>query len=245
MSDEIDRLDRTAFFKLHRDLPREGPGEPADVTWAAGVAGTPRDAQMADVGCGPGADIGALLGVAPEGHVTALDKTPHFVEAARERFSDDERVTILRADMGRIMNHYDMIWCAGAVYFLGVTEALTRWRKSILPGGVVAFSEACWFTDAPPDRAKAFFAAEYPTMTDKAGVLEQVRAAGYEVLGTRQLQDAAWEAYFTPIEARIATLRDGADAALTEVLDDAEEEIAVWRNHRDAFGYLLTVARPA
>ncbi|MEW9920705.1 trans-aconitate 2-methyltransferase [Marimonas sp. MJW-29] len=245
MSDDTPRLDMTAFFTLHRDLPREGPGEPADIEWAAGVAGTPRNAQMADVGCGPGADIGSLLSVAPEGHVTALDKTAQFVEAARERYAGDGRVTILRADMARIKNQYDLIWCAGAVYFLGVTEALSGWRKSILPGGVVAFSEACWFTEQRPERAQAYFAAEYPTMTDEAGVLEKVSAAGYEVLGTRRLQDAAWEAYFQPIEARIAMLRAGADAALTEVLDEAEEEIAVWRAHRDAFGYLLTVARPA
>jgi len=28
----------SAFFTLHRDLPREGPGEPADVAWAMAVA---------------------------------------------------------------------------------------------------------------------------------------------------------------------------------------------------------------
>ena len=110
---------------------------------------------------------------------------------------------------------------------------------------VVAFSEACWFTDQRPARAQAYFADEYPTMTDEAGVLDQVRAAGYEVLGTRRLQDAAWEAYLNPIEARVSMLRPGAEGALTEVLDEAEEEIAVWRAHRDSFGYLLTVARPA
>jgi trans-aconitate methyltransferase len=200
---------------------------------------------MADVGCGPGADIGSLLSIAPDGHVTALDKTAHFVEAARQRFADDGRVTILQADMARIVNQYDLIWCAGAVYFLGVTEALRGWRKSILPGGAVAFSEACWFTDVRPERATAYFAREYPTMTDEAGVLAQVSMAGYDVLGTRRLSDAAWEAYYTPMEARIAALRERAGAALSEVLDDAEEEIAVWRKHRDAFGYLLTVARPA
>ncbi len=27
------------FFQLHRDLPREGPGEPTDISWAADVAG--------------------------------------------------------------------------------------------------------------------------------------------------------------------------------------------------------------
>ncbi|NNK17165.1 MAG: class I SAM-dependent methyltransferase, partial [Sulfitobacter sp.] len=108
-----------AFFKLHRDLPREGPGEPADIHWATTVAATPDNAQMADVGCGPGADIGSLLEAAPKGHVTALDKVGHFVTAARQRYIDDPRVTVLQADMARIMNRYDMIWCAGAVYFLG------------------------------------------------------------------------------------------------------------------------------
>ncbi len=245
MSEPQPRLDMTAFFQLHRDLPREGPGAPEDVIWAAEVAGLRPDARMADVGCGPGADIGTLLSVAPRGHVTALDKTAHFVDAARQRFADDGRVTVLRADMARIMNRYDMIWCAGAVYFLGVTEALSGWRKAVLPGGVVAFSEACWFTDAPPERAKSFFAKEYPTMTDEATVLEKVRAAGYDVVGTRRLEDAAWEAYFNPIEQRIAALRPQADPVLLGVLDDAEEEIAVWRAHRDAFGYLLSVVRPA
>ena len=245
MTEAAPRLDMTAFFQLHRDLPREGPGEPADVIWAAEVVGLGPEARMADVACGPGADIGTLLSVAPQGHVTALDKTPHFVEAARARFGGDDRVTVLRADMARIMNRYDLIWCAGAVYFLGVTEALAAWRKAVLPGGAVAFSEPCWFTDAPPAAARDFFAREYPAMTDEATVLEKVRAAGFEVLGTRRLSDAAWEAYFTPIEARIAALKPGAEETLRGVLEDAEEEIAVWRAHRDAFGYLLTVARPA
>ena len=35
--------DMEAFFTLHRDLPREGPGEPADVAWAALLAGLPQD----------------------------------------------------------------------------------------------------------------------------------------------------------------------------------------------------------
>ena len=30
-----------AFFTVHRDLEREGPGEAADVIWALEVAGTP------------------------------------------------------------------------------------------------------------------------------------------------------------------------------------------------------------
>lgn len=233
-----------AFFQLHQDLPREGPGEAADIIWAAQTAQLPQNAQMADVGSGPGGDIGTLLQVAPQGHVTALDKVAHFVQAARKTWGHDDRVTVLKADMAAIANSYDMIWCAGAVYFLGVTEALTTWRKSVRPGGVVAFSQLCWFTDAPSDKPAAFWKAEYPAMTDEAGVAAQIAAAGYETLGTRRLSDAAWEAYFQPLDARIKALRPKADDALNAVLDEATEEAACWRAHRGEFGYLLNVVRP-
>lgn len=232
-----------AFFTLHRDLPREGPGEPADIAWAARLAGLAQEAEIADIACGPGADIAALLKAAPNGHVTALDKNAHFIDAARANWRDDPRVMILKADMERIKNTYDLIWCAGAVYFLGVTEALSLWRKSLKPGGIVAFSEPCWFKETRTPRAENNW-SEYPAMTDAAGIAERVAAAGYEVLGTRALSDAAWEAYYTPLDARIAALETGANAELSQVLAEAKEEAACWRAHRDEFGYLLTVARP-
>jgi trans-aconitate methyltransferase len=234
-----------AFFKLHRDLPREGPGVPQDVAWAASLLDLPARARIADVACGPGGDIAALLAAAPEGHVTALDKTAHFVEAARGTWRGDPRVTVLKADMKVIANPYDLIWCAGAVYFMGVKAALVAWRKSLLPQGAIAFSEACWFTDTPGARAQAHWSAQAPDMTDQAGITARIEAAGYRVLGQRRLPDAAWAAYYTPLETRIEALRPGADAALDAVLDETEEEIACWRAHRDEFGYLLSVVAPA
>ena len=233
-----------AFFQLHRDLPREGPGGPQDVAWAVGQLDLSATARIADVACGPGGDIAALLQAAPEGHVTALDKTPHFVDAARQTWRDDPRVTVLKADMKAIANPYDLIWCAGAVYFMGVEAALRAWRKSLLPNGAIAFSEACWFTETPSRRAAVLWEKENPTMADEAGITAQIAAAGYRVIAQQRLGDVAWEAYFTPLEARIAALREGADASLVTVLDESAEEIACWRAHRDEFGYLLSVVAP-
>lgn len=237
-------FDAEAFFTLHRDLPREGPGEASDVVWAMDVAGTGPRALIADVACGPGGDIAALLQGAPEGHITALDKTAHFVDAARVRWGGDPRVTVLRADMSTIANAYDLIWCAGAVYFLGVETALRAWRKSVRPGGAIAFSEACWFTETPSDAARDFWARENPAMTNARGIGAQIAAAGYDIVDQRHLSDAAWEAYYTPLDARIATLRPGADKSLNRVLDNAAAEAASWRAHRGEFGYLLSVVRP-
>jgi len=232
------------FFKLHRDLPREGPGEAADVAWACAQLGLSARAQIADVGCGPGGDIAALLAAAPQGHVTALDKTPHFVEQARAAWRDSDRVTVLRADMATIANRYDLIWCAGAVYFLGVEAALRTWRKALLPQGAIAFSEPCWFTDTPSARPKRMWARDYPAMTDTAGITAQIAAAGYRVIGQRRLGDAAWEGYYGPLNARMDALRSTADPGLLNVLDEAEEEAACWYAHRAEYGYLVSVVVP-
>lgn len=234
-----------AFFTLHRDLPREGPGEPADVAWASDLAGVARDARICDAGCGPGADIAALLAAAPEGRVTAYEQVPHFVSAARAAHAGDARVELRQADMSRLSGPYDFIWSAGAVYFLGVTQALRGWRPALAAGGAVAFSQIAWRVPDPPEEAQAFWAAGYPDMTDAAGVADQVTAAGFETLGTRWVSDAAWEAYFAPIDARAAMLEREADAALQAVLAEARAEADIWRRHRAAFGYLLSVVRVA
>lgn len=232
-----------AFFELHRDLPREGPGSPDDVTWAAQTAGLPYTARILDVACGPGADIGPLLAAAPQGHVTAVDKVDHFVAQAQAVHGADPRTTIYAGDMAEVEGPFDFIWCAGAVYFLGVTEALKLWRGKLAPGGSIAFSQICWFTESPSEAAKAGW-AEYPAMTNEAGLQDLITQAGYRCLATRRVSDAGWEDYFGPIDARIAALRPTAQSPLTDVLDEAEAEAALWRAERDAFGYQICVVTP-
>ena len=232
-----------AFFELHRDLPREGPGTPEDVAWAAAIAGLAPDARICDAACGPGADIGPLRAAAPEGHITALDKVETFVQQAQASHRDLPRARICTGDMAEITGPFDFIWCAGAVYFLGVVQALQTWRGAVAKGGAIAFSQVCWFTDAPSDAAQAGW-ADYPEMTSEAGLLAQIEAAGYICLASRRLSDAAWENYYTPLDARIAALETTATGDLTEVLQEARDEAALWRTEREAFGYLLCVVRP-
>ncbi|MCV3272365.1 class I SAM-dependent methyltransferase [Roseobacter sinensis] len=236
--------DWEAFFTLHRDLPREGPGEPSDVAWAAATAATPATARICDAACGPGADLAALHAAAPQGHVTALDKHPQFVDQARALHRQDPAMTLHVGDMAEITGPYDLIWCAGALYFLGIADGLKTWRSALAPGGAVAFSEPCWFTDDRAQEAADFWAGEYPAMTDAAGIDAQVRAAGYRTLGTRKLSDSAWEAYYGPLERRVASLSPGDTPQMQQVLDDARREAQIWRTYRDSFGYLLSVVVP-
>ncbi|MHC0054978.1 class I SAM-dependent methyltransferase [Actibacterium sp. D379-3] len=236
-----------AFFEVHRDLPREGPGDPADVNWALRLADLPPDAAVCDAGCGPGGDIAALLTHLPQGRVLAVDAHAPFARAAAEQFAADPRVTARAGDMAALADQpeapFDLIWCAGALYFLGVETGLATFRKALKPGGFVAFSEPALFTDAPSEAVRAFWEG-YPASTE-AEVCAQVAAAGFEILGTRRLSDVAWENYYRPMEARVDTLRPAADADLTEALDASAAEAAAWRRVKDETGYLLVLARPA
>ena len=232
-----------AFFQIHHDLPREGPGEPADVAWAISIANPPEDARMLDAGCGPGPDIAALLDARPKGHVTAVDTHADFIETVAARH-DDPRVAGRQSDMRDVTGPFDFIWSAGAVYFLGVTEALTLWRDALAPGGAVAFSQICRF-DTLPEDAGEWWDVAYPDLTDEAGIRAQIAAAGFDTLATRHLSDDAWAAYHGPLQARIDALADGADADLRAAIAETRAEIDLHDRTGATWGYLLSVVRPA
>ncbi|WP_167647711.1 class I SAM-dependent methyltransferase [Mameliella alba] len=235
-------MDWEAFFAVHKDLPREGPGSAEDVAWALALAALPEGAAICDAGAGAGGDVVAL---ARAGRVLAVDLQEGFVAQMQARFADLPQVTVRKDDMGRIAEFaeapFDMIWCAGALYFLGLEPGLEVMRGALKPGGVLAFSEPCYFTETPSAEARAFW-EDYPTR-DRAGIAEAVAAAGFEILGTRDVSDAGWEAYYQPMEARIDALRPGADAGLTEMLDLCAQEARDWRAVKSETGYHLVVAR--
>jgi len=233
-----------AFFQLHSGLPREGPGSAEDVRWALQAAGTPLRARMCDAGCGPGADAVTLAAARPAGTVHAVDRMPHFVSAARSRLSQfGARVTVQQGDMAAPGGPYDLIWSAGALYFLGVTEGLNAWGKALAPGGRVAFSEPC-LLGAPSPEVTAFW-EEYPEITDYDGIVVRVRKAGCRVLAQRMIVGAPWANYYDPMQARIDLLRPTANSELIAVLDEAQREIDLWRRVPGQIAYALLVVERA
>lgn len=225
------------FFVLHRDLPREGPGEPGDVGWALNEGGLTGALRVVDAGCGPGADLETLAELLPEARIEGIDAHAPFARAAAARLAAHApRATVRAGDMARIDGPVDFIWCAGAIYFLGVTKGLLAWRPALARRGVVCFTEPVRPTSSFSETARRFW-AEYPQITDRDGIVERVEAAGFRVIAARTLLPSAWASYYIPLSARIAQLRPDADAALVSVLDEAEAEIADWRAAPDEITY--------
>lgn len=233
-----------AFFQIHRGLPREGPGDRASLDWAVRLAGLGPDATICDAGCGPGADIPALLAHVPRGRVHAVDLHEPFVRQIRTRFVANPRVSAEVGDMARLSGPYDFIWSAGAVYNIGVGRAVEAFRSALRPGGRMAFSHLCWLGPERPEAAVAFWAEEYPQMTDLAAVRQEIALTGARVLGSMTLGPSAWAAYYGPLESRLDALEPAATGAPAEAVAAHRREIAIWRECGDSYGYVLFLVAP-
>ncbi|MEO1977040.1 MAG: methyltransferase domain-containing protein [Paracoccaceae bacterium] len=233
----------TEFIELYSRLDRQGPGLPEEVRWVVTRLGLCGALRVCDAGCGTGADCQTLADCLPDARIEGIEAVPEFVEAAQARLDGLPNVSVRRGDMAVLSGPYDLIWSAGALYFLGVDKGLTAWRGALAPGGAVAFSQAVLLGGEEPQAVRDFWAPE-PDITDREGLRAQVEAAGYEVVDTRLLTGAPWAAYYGTLAAGIAALRPEASPAMEEVLDGAEREIALWQQAPERIAYLLVLARP-
>lgn len=234
--------DFAAFLRFYEQLPRQGPGDSVSMVRALDGADLPPDSAMADAGCGVGADIAGLLQHAPNGTVHAVDTHAPFIDVLKQRYAGDPRVTAAATDMAALTGPYDLIWCAGALYFLGLVPGLAAMRQALAPGGVLVFSEPVVHSDTPSPAVTAFWEGEgHPSL--RGDTLNTVEAAGFEILTDFTLPDSAWDAYYQPALAKADELAPLADAATQEVIAAVRREAANWAAARAETGYLSVTAR--
>ena len=244
---------REAFFAVHSDLPREGPGNAASTHRAldlAVAAGAEPVGTVVDFGSGPGEHSRLIAERLPEAAVLAVDLHPPFLCRAGQQ---NHRMLPLRADMARPPlreGRVDLVWSEAAIYSIGVERALDAWAPLLRSGGVVAFSECVWLTRAPSARAKEFWTA-YPGMRhrdDWSAAFEQ--RALEEVSRFLLPREAWWDGYYAPLEERLERLEveRAGNAAAALVFAECREEIAFWRAEgsdpeRASYGYSFYILR--
>ena len=242
------------FFEIHQDLPREGPGDNASTRRAlALLAHLPPQSLIVDVGCGPGMQT-LELARSTQGKIVAVDTHQPFLDKLRQRALAEgvlDRITPVRASMSSLDlkdQSVDVFWSEGAIYIMGFEQGLRAWQRFLKPGGYVAVTEATWLRADPPDDLAAFWAMGYPAMQTVEGNLDIIRAAGYREVSHFTLPPSAWWTnYYTPLEARIAMLRDKyrGDSEALQQLDTEELEIDLYRKYSDWYGYVFYIMQAA
>ncbi|MDN5748927.1 MAG: class I SAM-dependent methyltransferase [Pseudonocardia sp.] len=240
---------RELFWAAHTGLPRESPGSTATTRLLLGLAGAlPPRPRIVDIGCGAGPAT-VLLARETGGEVTAVDTHEPFLarlRAAAESAGLGGRVHALAASMDDLPlpdGAADLLWAEGSAYVMGFDAALRAWRRLLAPGGVLVLTEAEWTTIDPAPGARAFWDAGYPAMRTTGGNVTAAQDAGWTVAATYLLPDPDWDAYYSPLAARIAELR-ATHPGHDDALDEVGAEIAVRRAHGDDYGYTGYVLRP-
>ena len=241
------------FFELFSGLPRQGPGDTASTLRALSfVPGMRPETRVLDVGCGTGRQTRVLAQNSPV-TVVAVDNHPPFVDVLNReacRLGLADRVEARVADMRHLDfadASFDLIWCEGAIYVMGVEAALRDWRRLLVHAGHVAFTEVCWTKPDPPAECVSFWQQEYPAIRDRAALVAAIDACGYETVGNFVLPPSAWwNDYYRPLQRNVTRFRtryrDRPEAQ--ELADQCQREIDVWKAYSNYYSYAFFVARP-
>lgn len=241
---------RAVFWDIHSGLPREGPGNRESTARALGLAAPiPQHALVLDIACGPGMQTLDLAELLPEATICAVDRHEPFVEETNRRAASRglaDRVRATCADMRSLEfppATFDLIWCEGAAYMMGVGKALGSWRSLLKPGGKLALSDAVWLRSDSPEEVRRIWSGDYPDMSTVATCRAVVRDCGYRLLGDFVLPEAAWWEYYAPMQQRLdwLALKYAGDTAAESILRESAKEIVSYRKYAPYYGYAFLV----
>lgn len=241
------------FFELYESLPRQGPGNRACAVTALGFCrDLPRAPAVLDLGCGTG---GQTIHIAEltSGSIVAVDSHAPSIERLRAAVAVRGLAERIRPMVGDIATpglppaSFDLVWSEGALYNIGIENALRVCHGLLRPDGYLAFTDAVWRKENPPPEVKAGFDLDYPTMGRTPDILAAIERCGFSLMGHFTLPDEAWwDDFYTPMEIRIEGLRlkYTDDKEALAVLDNLAQEPKMHREHSDFYAYEFFVCRP-
>jgi len=240
------------FFEVFEALPRQGPGNRASTARALALCQQlPLSPDLIDLGCGVGEQT-LHLAELTSGNIVAVDSHAPSIERLRARAAErgfSSRIVTIVGDMARLElppSSYDLVWSEGALYNIGIEEALRVCYGLLRPGGYLAFSDAVWRRDNPPPEVKASFESDYPSMGRVPDILAAIARGGFSLIGHFTLPDEAWwDDFYSPMRQRIQELRSRYtdDAEALEILDELAREPEMHRRYSDYYAYEFFVTR--
>jgi len=240
------------FFEVYEALPRQGPGNLACAARALGLCvDLPPGPAILDLGCGVGGQT-LHLAALTSGSIVALDSHAPSIERLKATVAErglSHRVRPVIGDMARPdlpAASFDLVWSEGALYNIGIGNALRVCSGLLRAGGYLAFTDAVWRREDPPAEVKAGFDLDYPAMGRVTGILEAIAAGGFSLLDHFTLPDEAWwDDFYTPMQERIEELRGryAADGEALAVLEQLAQEPEMHRRHSSYYAYEFFVLR--
>jgi len=250
--DELNSRFWEIFFEVYEKLPRQGPGNRECAEKALGLCSELPDLpEILDLGCGVGGQT-LQLAELTAGSILAIDNHAPSIDQLQATITELGLSQRIRATVGDMAcpeqphGSFDLIWSEGALYSIGLRNALHVCHKLLRPGSYLAFTDAIWRKQNPPPAVKASFDLDYPTMGWLSDNLSAIQDCGFELVGHFTLPDEAWwDDFYTPMVKRIDDLRGkyANDAEVSSILDQLAEEPEMHRKYSDFYAYEFIVVR--
>lgn len=244
----INKID--IFFEIHKDIPREGPGDSKSTQRAFSLLkNLPSKPKILDIGCGPGKQTFDLIKLT-DGNMVAIDNHQPYIDSLNEEIVKQgltDRIQALNKDMFNLdfeEKSFDVIWAEGAIYIIGFENGLKTWPRFLKTKGHIAATEISWLKPNPPDELKTFWDECYPNIQNIESNLEIIKRCGYKAIDYFPLPESAWwDDYYNPIQQRITKLKekyhDNEDAI--KMIELEEKEINIYKKYSAYYGYVFYI----
>jgi SAM-dependent methyltransferase len=236
------------FFEIHKDIPREGPGEnPSTRQALLMLENLPLEPSILDIGCGPGMQT-IELAKNINGRIVALDTHKPFLDVLTTNSVEEgvaERIKALEGSMFSLefeRNSFDVIWSEGAIFIIGFSRGIVEWRDYLKTGGYLVVSEVSWLRQDIPNEARAFWEADYPDIKSISDNMKIIEESGYSPVGHFVLPKSGWwNDYYNPLIERIKVLREkyAGNKEANCMMDSTEIEIELYKKYSDYYGYVF------
>lgn len=239
-----------AIIQLFSGVNRLAPGSPEITEKAFRIASAGRSiASIYEPGCGNGAAT-LLLAELSTAHITAIDTCQEFLDWLTQRIDQvgcSDRVALLNRDMTESWPEtaqFDLIWCEGSVYNMGLDQALCGWKNLLSSGGRVAISDLVWTSRAPSPEIQDFWKADGVTLLHHEEAAARFAANGYRLLDSFVFPEQAWQNYYGPLVEQLAPYLEPFSASndMRALATAFQKEIRMRREFGGEYEYVFFIA---
>jgi len=242
-----------AIIDLFLGLSRMAPGSQQTTAQAYQIAAKYHAIErIVEFGCGSGAATISLAKLSGA-HITAVDNAGPFLSQLRQKVEQAglaDQVDVLEQGMDVAWPEgtvFDLIWCEGSAYAVGVEKALRQWRDLLRPGGRIAWSDLVWIDPNPDEEVRQYWQEQGEILRYRHETIRLASACGYRMIDDFVFPETDWQNYYEPLRKHLPKWKseysDPEKAGM--IAQIFQEEMRMHDRFGSQYGYAFFIAQRA
>lgn len=242
-----------AMIDLFLGLERMSPGSHETTAKAFHTAAQDHEIQtIVEFGCGSG--ISTLELARQSGaSVVAIDNSSPFLDQLKQKIDQaglGQQVQVREQSMDVAWpegTQFDLIWCEGSAYAIGVENALRQWLPLLSPGGRIALSDLVWIDPNPDEEVQQYWKDQGEILRYPNDTRALFTSLGYQMIDDFVFPDRDWQNYYRPLKNYLPQWKSAySDPENAGMVDQMfQEEMRMYDQFGTQYGYAFFIAQRA